>query len=197
MDIVSGESADEKISEREGQLETLREKIPAIEKNLAEAERRANELQGKLIDANEKLSELKDFVRGRELFQKYQRVAPRQLLQGVFTCETFTSFICGGAQTTSLETIWDVLRDCLNHGRERDAEILREVFEYCLEPVNASRTQASYSLLSVAVGKRFDSDFHSESPGNRAQGKISAVHLRGFRNEYNGRIIRKSVVQVS
>ena len=81
--------------------------------------------------------------------------------------------------------------------RQQDAEILGEIFEYCLELVNASKAQASYSILPVNVGDRFDSDVHIEAPGSRAQGTVAAVYLPGYRNDYSGKIIRKSIVQVS
>ena len=107
------------------------------------------------------------------------------------------SFICGGAQSNSLEKIWDVLRECVISGKQQDAEILWEVFEYCLELVNSSKAQPGYSILPVKEGDRFDFELHSEGSNSRAQGRISNIYLRGYRNDYNGKIIRKSIVQVS
>lgn len=200
------------LAQAEQKTTMLRDDVKIWKQHAEDERERANSLQRELDGTQEKFSALEksvgelnaqlemSFARGRELFKKYQGVGShaRQLLQGVFTRENnFMSFICGGAQTDSLETIWDVLRECLMSGRNQDAEILREIFEYCLELVNASKKQASYSLLPVRVGDRFDSDFHSEAPGSRAQGKISAVWLPGYRNDYNGRVFRKSVVQVS
>ena len=153
--------------------------------------------QSTISDLEEQLQQR--FARGWQLFQKYQSVGAhaRQLLQGVFTHDNFMSFICGGAQSESLETLWDVLRECVMNNRPQDAETLSEVFEYCLELVNSTKAQAGYSILPVNPGDRFDSDLHSEGPNSRAQGKISNVYLPGFRNDYNRRIIRKSIVQVS
>ena len=141
------------------------------------------------------------FARGWQLFKKYPRVSAhaRQLLQtGVFPHEdNFMSFICGGAQTNSLEKIWDVLRECVMSGKQQDAEILWEIFEYCLELVNSSKAQPGYSILPVKEGDRFDFELHSEGSNSRAQGRVSNIYLRGYRNDYNGKIIRKSIVQVS
>ena len=194
----------DKISKLEKELNNLRGENYRLKNELAKAQRCVQNLQRDLDAANDKISELDSqlnerFARGWELFQKYQLVGShaRELLQGVFPREDFMAFICGGAQVDSLGTLWDVLRECVMNRRQQDAQILSEVFEYCLKLVNSSKAQASYSILPVNVGERFDSDVHSEAPGSRAQGKISVVYLPGYRNDYSGRIIKKSVVQVS
>lgn len=140
------------------------------------------------------------FSRGWELFEAYRKVSEhtRQILHnGVFTQEaSFMSFICGGAQLTALDRLWDALRDCVLRGQQDDAAILWDIFEYCLELVNASRTQAKYEILSVKVGDSFDSDCHSEGPNSKAQGIVREVYLQGYRNTYSDRIMKKSIVQV-
>ena len=140
------------------------------------------------------------FARGWELFETYQNVEAhtKQLLHnGVFTQETnFMSFICGGAQISSLEKLWEALRECIMYGQRKDAEILWEIFEYCIELVNSSKTQAKYEILSVNEGDRFDPDIHTEGPNSMAQGKVINVYLPGYQNTYNGKIIKKSIVQV-
>lgn len=140
------------------------------------------------------------FSRGWELFETYQNVEAhtKQLLHnGVFTQETnFMSFICGGAQISSLEKLWEALRECIMYGQQKDAEILWEIFEYCIELVNSSKTQAKYEILSVNEGDRFDPDIHTEGPNSMAQGKVLNVYLPGYQNTYNGKIIKKSIVQV-
>ena len=155
-------------------------------------------LQEKIDKLREELAQR--FERGWELFQQYQNVSTHalQILKaGVFTHDDFMSFICGGAQTNSLEAIWDLLKECVMNGQQQDAEILWDIFEYCIELVNSSKVQASYSILSVNEGDRFDSDYHTEGPNSKAQGQISRIYLPGYRNNYNGRIIKKSIVQVS
>ena len=192
------------LSQSERSSKDLQSKLAEWQKTFTSEQKRAKNLQQDLDAAQLKISELEGqleqrFARGWEIFRKYQSVGAhsRQLLQGVFTRENFMSFICGGAQSESLEKIWDVLRECIMNSRQHDAEILWEVFEYCLELVNSVRTQVSYSILPVNIGERFDSEFHTEAPGSRAQGKIAQIYLPGFCNDYNRRIIRKSVVQVS
>ena len=192
------------LSQSERSSRDLQSKLAEWQKTFTREQQRAKNLQQDLDAANQKISDLEGqlqqrFARGWELFQKYREVGAhaRQLLQGVFTRDNFMSFICGGAQAESLEKIWDVLRECVMNSRQHDAEILWAVFEYCLELVNSSRAQVSYSILPVNVGDRFDSDLHTEAPGSRAQGKVARVYLPGFRNDYNRRIIKKSIVQVS
>ena len=140
------------------------------------------------------------FERGWELFQSYQRVSAhaRQILKtGVFTRDNdFMSFICGGAQADSLKMLWDELKECVMSRRRDDAAILWSVFEYCVELVNASKPQAIYSILPTRAGDRFDADEHIGDSSGRAQGTITKVHLKGYKNIYNGEIIRKSIVHV-
>lgn len=199
------------LTESKQTARSFQSKLEEWQRTFNREQQRARNLQADLDAAQREISRLEDliadlkyqneqrFARGWELFQKYQRVGShaRQLLQGVFPHENFMSFICGGAQTNSLETLWDVLRECVMSNRQQDADILSEVFEYCFELVNSSKTQAGYSILPVKVGDRFDSDLHSEGPNSRAQGKVAAIYLPGYRNDYNGRVIRKSIVQVS
>lgn len=217
--------AQQRVKDLEQQIQTAQSRNSRLENSLSQSERSSKDLQSKLAEwqktftreqqrnkslqqdldaAQLKISDLEAqlqqrFARGWEIFQKYQTIGAhaRQLLQGVFTRENFMSFICGGAQSESLEKIWDVLRECVMNSRQHDAEILWEVFEYSLELVNSSRAQVSYSILPVNIGDRFDSDLHTEAPGSRAQGKVARVYLPGFRNDYNRRIIKKSIVQVS
>lgn len=192
------------LSQSEQSARSLQDKLKTWQETFTREQQRNKTLQQDLDAANQTISDLEEqleqrFARGWQLFQKYQSVGThaRQLLQGVFTRDNFMSFICGGAQSESLEKIWDVLRECVMNSRQHDAENLWEVFEYSLELVNSSRAQVSYSILPVNVGDRFDSDVHTEAPGSRAQGKVAQVYLPGFRNDYNRRIIRKSIVQVN
>ena len=205
------DDAQSKISRLENSLSESRQSSNSLQRKFSDWQQtfnreqsRAQNLQRELDDAQEKISQLEEqlknsFARGQELFQKYRQVGAhaRQILgTSVFVRDDFTSFICGGAQSDSLEKIWDVLKTCVMDGNQRDAEILGEIFDYCLELVNASKSGKGFSILPVNVGDRFDSNIHSEVSAGLAQGKISVVCLPGFRNDYSGRLVRKSIVQV-
>lgn len=209
-DDVSMDSSQEmEISVKEERLEkenkSLTEKIRGMSCALGNAK---NEIKGlkdeikKLKQANESLQSQVEqrFSRGWELFEAYQSTSDhtKQILHnGVFTQETnFMSFICGGAQTSSLEKLWDALKECVMYDQQKDAQILSDIFEYCIELVNSSKTQAKYEVLPVKEGERFDSDIHTEGPNSLAQGKVVHVYLPGYQNTYNGKIIKKSIVQV-
>ena len=179
-------------------LKEQQSELNALRTENARLEREKSSLQETLRRMREESAQR--FERGWELFKQYRNVSEhsRQILRsGVFTRDDdFMSFICGGAQTGSLETLWDSTRECVLKSRQQDAGILWEIFEYCIELVNSSRVQAQYSILTVDEGDRFDSDVHTEGPKSRAQGKVIGVYLPGYRNNYNGRIMRKSIVQV-
>lgn len=170
----------------------------AMQADMQRLEQRKSALEKANRTLQEQLAER--FARGWELFEQYPNVSEhtRQILHnGVFTQEaSFMSFICGGAQPTSLEKLWEALRDCIMRGEQSDAEILWDIFEYCLELVNASRTQAKYEILSVEEGDSFDPDCHTEGPDSKAQGTVRTIYLRGYRNTYGDKIMKKSIVQV-
>lgn len=169
-----------------------------MQADMQRLEQRKNALEKANRTLQEQLAER--FARGWELFEQYPNVSEhtRQILHnGVFTQEaSFMSFICGGAQPTSLEKLWEALRDCIMRGEQSDAEILWDIFEYCLELVNASRTQAKYEILAVEEGDSFDPDCHTEGPDSKAQGTVRTIYLRGYRNTYGDKIMKKSIVQV-
>ena len=182
--------------------DTLRVRFQSEIDSLKQENQRLEQRKRSLEKANESLQSQVEqrFSRGWELFEAYQNVSDhtKQILHnGVFTQETnFMSFICGGAQTSSLEKLWDALKECIMYGQQKDAQILWDVFEYCIELVNSSKTQAKYEILPVNEGDRFDSDIHTEGPNSLAQGKVVNVYLPGYQNTYNGKIIKKSIVQV-
>ena len=182
--------------------DTLRARFQSEIDSLKQENQRLEQRKRSLEKANESLqSQLKQrFSRGWELFEAYQNASDhtKQILHnGVFTQETnFMSFICGGAQISSLEKLLDALKECIMYGQQKDAQILWDIFEYCIELVNSSKTQAKYEVLSVNEGDRFDSDIHTEGPESLAQGKVVTVYLPGYKNTYNGKIIKKSIVQV-
>lgn len=182
--------------------DTLKANFKSEIDGLKREKQRLEQRKRSLEKANESLQSQMEqrFSHGWELFEAYQNVDDhtKQILHnGVFTQETsFMSFICGGAQTSSLEKLWDALKECIMFGQQKDAQILWDIFGYCIELVNSSKTQAKYEILSVNEGDRFDSDIHTEGPNSLAQGKVVNIYLPGYQNTYNGKIIKKSIVQV-
>lgn len=182
--------------------DTLRARFQNEIDSLKQENQRLEQRKRSLEKANESLqSQVEErFSHGWELFEAYRNVSDhtKQILHnGVFTQEkNFMSFICGGAQTGSLEKLWDALKECIMYGQQNDAQILWDIFEYCIVLVNSSKTQAKYEVLPVNEGDRFDSDIHTEGPNSLAQGTVVNVYLPGYRNTYNGKIIKKSIVQV-
>ena len=193
------------LSKADQREKNLQSKIFQLQSSLDDAQNSCRRLESKNSQLKKSCDELQaqldlQLGRGWQLFQDYQRLGwhPRQILQtGVFPHNSFMSFICGGAQASSLETIWDVVREAVLGGDNSDAQILWQIFQYAVELVNSAKAQASYEILPVQAGDRFDSDFHVEGPNSRAQGSIAQIYLPGFKNTYNNRIIRKSLVRVS
>ena len=198
--LSAAENSEREQKRRADQLQqTFQEESQRLKDDKDRAERKMSQLQSSIKQLQEQLNER--FGRGWELFQKYHYLGDhsRQILgTAVFQREDdFTSFICSAAQPNSLEIIWDTARDATFNDQSRDAETLWQIFLYALELVNSSRAQASYSVLPVSLGDKFDTDFHAEGPNSRAQGIVSQIFIAGFKNNYSGKIHRKSIVQVS
>lgn len=183
-------------------FEMLRASFQSEIDSLKKENQRLEQHERSLEKANKSLQSQMEqrFSHGWELFEAYQNVDDhtKQILHnGVFTQETnFMSFICGGAQTSSLEKLWDALKECIMYDQQKDAKILWDIFKYCIKLVNSSKTQAKYEVLPVNEGDRFDLDIHTEGPKSLAQGNVVNVYLPGYKNTYNGKIIKKSIVQV-
>lgn len=139
------------------------------------------------------------FPDGWELFRAYSGVSPssRELLRGVFVRgDDFVSFICGAAQSASLEKIWKTVKGCISQGNTRDADILWDIFAYAVELVNASKPEKVYEILQAEPGMPFDLEVHALAPGSRNQGNIREIYLLGYKNVYVGRVEQKSIVSL-
>ncbi|MDO5295363.1 MAG: hypothetical protein Q4F00_01810 [bacterium] len=139
------------------------------------------------------------FPEGWKLFQAYHSVSQptRELLRGVFVRgNDFTSFICGAAQSASLEKIWKTVKGCISQGNTRDADILWDIFAYAVKLVNASKPEKVYEILQAEPGMPFDLEVHALAPGSRAQGNIREIYLQGYKNVYVGRVEQKSIVSL-
>lgn len=177
--------------------------IADLQNQLAQKEEVIKRLMSKISSLKAELNEkdnllTRRFPIGWKLFLEYKRTSEQtqQLLSGVFAHDVFESFICSGAQDRSIGKIWDVIKNCLSLDKPDDVKILWDIFEYFLNLVNLTKSESIYEIMQVNLGEPFDIDLHILSTDSHAQGKIREVKLRGYRNIYNNRIERKSIVSV-
>lgn len=179
--------------------QTYQEKFDRLCKDKERAESRESQLKTSIAQLKEKLAER--FGRGWNLFQDYRYLTghARDILDAsVFLRhDNFTAFICSAAQPNSLEIIWDSVKECVFTDQPHDAETIWQIFLYAVELVNSAKSRDIFEILPVDIGDRFDSDFHAEGPNSRAQGIVSKIFIAGYKNSYSGKILRKSIVQVS
>ena len=179
--------------------QTYQEKFDRLRKDKERVERRESQLESSIAQLKEKLAER--FGRGWNLFQEYRYLTghARDILDAsVFQRQdNFTAFICAAAQPNSLEIIWDTVKECVFIDQPRDADTIWKIFLYAVELVNSAKSRDIFEILPVDIGDRFDSDFHAEGPNSRAQGIVSKIFIAGYKNSYSGKILRKSIVQVS
>ena len=218
IEVLRQEAADSErlLSEAEQKNDRLRMELAAKESQCQELAGRNQELEHSVNNFREAANSLRQeatrlkreneeqaqmlsqrFAEGWELFCAYQNVSAqsKRLLGGVFVkADDFTSFICGGAQDSSLGRIWDVIKSCLVQGSTKDADILWDIFEYAVELVNSAKTERIYEIMDAKPGAPFDLEVHALAPGSRAQGNVQEVYLLGYRNVYAGRVERKSIV---
>lgn len=178
-------------------LNDARAKLAAIqvERDRAQVEvqalKKAAELAGQALDQR--------FGRGWQLYEDYQRLGDyfKGLLKGVFSRPGFEAFIVGLSQERSLKMIWDVtLEAVMNSHDEKDKEILQRLFQYSMDLFNRSRAEDLYAVEDVEVGDDYDMERHSLTKDSRAQGCLTAVFLRGYRNVRTDSIVCKSRVKI-
>ena len=79
------------------------------------------------------------FADGWEVYQKFLSLdASARKSSGLFV-ENFMAFICRGAQMKRLDDIWEFALECKRAGKIDSAEILWNVFSYCVRLVNAAQ----------------------------------------------------------
>ena len=156
----------------------------------------------KLLAARAELEQVlqQRFAEGWELYQRYHQSVStyiRGLLKGVFPQDDFEAFIAGMAQDAALPRLWDSVREALSQEKDNgEADTLWDIFTYSVRLVNKTKAQALYAIEEPAVGDKFDTELHGATGDSRAQGSIQEVCLPGFRNIYNGKILRKSMVRL-
>ena len=197
-------AAEDRTRALEGEKRSLQSQLTAAEDRTRTLEGDNNYLQSQLLAANDRASKAEEennkrLPRGWALFQKYPALSEnvRRNLDIVFRRENdFAAFICGGAQEDCLDIIWNTAQNALGNN-QNDAALLADIFDYCLELVNASKANPWYELLQTNVGDEFDYNKHVPTGDSAAQGRIVEVLLLGYKKISNGeRIIKKSIVRV-
>ena len=197
-------AAEDRTRALEGEKRSLQSQLTAAEDRTRTLEGDNNYLQSQLLAANDRASKAEEennkrLPRGWALFQKYPALSEnvRRNLDIVFRRENdFAAFICGGAQEDCLDIIWNTAQNALDNN-QNDAALLADIFDYCLELVNASKANPWYELLQTNVGDEFDYNKHVPTGDSAAQGRIVEVLLLGYKKISNGeRIIKKSIVRV-
>ena len=74
-------------------------------------------------------------------------------------------------------------------------ETLWDIFVYSIELVNASQAQPLYEIMDTKVGEQYDTSVHTASDDSAAQGSVVEVLLRGYKNTFTNKIIKKSIVK--
>lgn len=185
------------ISQLEDQLYHIQNENAELQKQLEMNKNDQQKLQKQLRDKERQLQTR--FGNGYDCFMAFQQLNPAcksRISVFLYHPESFEDFICCLAQVKNLDKIWDVLFDCIMDGEQQNAEILDVLFDYALELVNRTLSEANFVRLETHKGERYDTDFHRLIPNSGNQGLIQEVYLQGYRNIYSQQVLRKSLVSV-
>lgn len=194
----------EKLNEEKLSVETKREELQTDYKELKadydklnaekiSVENKRDELQ---IERDELQSQLAErFPDGWELYTAFLEMDETTRDSAGLRKENFKSFICSGAQTRNLESVWEAALDSKRAGRFDDADFLWKVFKYCVTLVNASQRENPIEILNTQKGDRYDNDKHSTSGTNSStQGVVLEINQLGYRNKNNNKIKKSNVL---
>ena len=96
-----------------------------------------------------------------------------------------------------LEDIWGATLENKRAGKITDAEILWEVFAYCVRLVNAAQGDNTIEILDTQIGEGYEPNKHSTNMTNSStQGVVREIILTGYRNNISNKIVKKSNVRV-
>ena len=177
-------------------MKAAQDRADNLEKENEKFQKEMEAMQGKTVNLEKQLQ--MRFAEGWQLFEEYQHVSAhtKQLLTHVFAHPDFSSFICGGAKTESLEKIWEVMKEYELKEDKTDRTILEQLFKYFMKLVNQTYKTENFALIEPTVGDNFDYEIQSGDKTSKTQGSISCIRLFGYKNLYANKIVKKPLVHV-
>ena len=178
------------------EMKAAQDRADNLEKENKKFQKEMEAMQGKTVNLEKQLQ--MRFAEGWQLFEEYQHVSAhtKQLLTHVFAHPDFSSFICGGAKTESLEKIWEVMKEYELKEDKTDRTILEQLFKYFMKLVNQTYKTENFALIEPTVGDNFDYEIQSGDKTSKTQGSISCIRLFGYKNLYANKIVKKPLVHV-
>ena len=178
------------------EMKAAQDRADNLEKENEKFQKEMEAMQGKTVNLEKQLQ--MRFAEGWQLFEEYQHVSAhtKQLLTHVFAHPDFSSFICGGAKTESLEKIWEVMKEYELKEDKTDRTILEQLFKYFMKLVNQTYKTENFALIEPTVGDNFDYEIQSGDKTSKTQGSISCIRLFGYKNLYANKIVKKPLVHV-
>ena len=195
-------SVEDERNRLQADLEKIRGEKISVEDERNRLQANFDKIRGEKISVEGERDNLKQqlaerFADGWELYQKFLSLDESTRENSGLRAENFMAFICSGAQMKRLEGIWESAIESKRAGRINDAEIIWNVFAYCVRLVNAAQGDDIIEILDTQIGDRYDTDKHSTSMTNSStQGVVREIILAGYRNNNSRKIVRKSNVRV-
>jgi len=196
------ESAENQREEFKRKAETLQREKESAESQREEFKCKAETLQQEKESTESQCDDLKRqlaerFADGWEIYQKFLNLDISTRENSGMRTENFEAFICRGAQMKRLEDIWGATLENKRAGKITDAEILWEVFAYCVRLVNAAQGDNTIEILDTQIGEGYEPNKHSTNMTNSStQGVVREIILTGYRNNISNKIVKKSNVRV-
>lgn len=139
------------------------------------------------------------FERGQELFAAVQSLPESYTTYIGFEVkfDDLESFIISSTMKPSvLERIWDTAKKAALSNDTSSFNILWAYFEYACELFNKGREKDIFVIDSVTEGDSYVVHDHEAVQGSAPRGNIQTIYIKGFKNAYEGKRLRKSCVRV-
>ncbi|ONI37897.1 hypothetical protein AN639_01120 [Candidatus Epulonipiscium fishelsonii] len=116
-------------------------------------------------------------------------------LDGIFRDNSRDKFLMSCASLEKLELLWDFIYYTIENVSDNTEAInnLNIILDYFFDLF--SYTNPVYERINTENNENFDSKLHIKI-GSKKSGPIQEVKLRGIKNKYTQKILKKSVVQL-
>lgn len=190
---------EKKLQQKETELQKEIEKGYNLNLKITKLENTNACLQEQIIKAQEKSNELRNRFRTEEdIFESYKSLSSslRNSLSGIFRGSTVEEFIYCGVQKQNIELLWDAIRIRAIEENYDELEELNNIFYYFFYAYNKTFESPLYRLQIVEENEVFDNDRCLRTSTSNSSGKITKVIFKGYINNNNKKIERKTIVKI-
>jgi DNA repair exonuclease SbcCD ATPase subunit len=115
-------------------------------------------------------------------------------LKSLFKSESIEVFFANGVQDTTIDALWDYIKDAIIEGKNRIEE-LKQIFFYFFEFFNKTYNSPLFEFSKVEEGDKFSDNLHIKVNDYAYSGNITKIVFKGYYNTNTEEIVKKTLVE--